>query len=99
MKSTTTKSKVLHRYGFINTPVTYYAEFTDVRKTPPEVIWPDYIYRGDELVSVTGQHIPTGDRARFVGVFGDELTIHCEQDAQTYEEVCNEFYQLPDQIH
>jgi hypothetical protein len=99
MKSTTTKSEVLHRYGFINTPVTYYAEFTDVRKKPPEIIWPDYIYRGDEIVSVTGQFIPTGDRARFVGMFGEELTIHCEHDTQTYKEVCDEFDQLPDQIH
>jgi len=99
MKSTTANTKILHHYGFVNTPVTYYAEFTDVRKQPPEIIWPDFVYRGDEIVSVTGQSIPTGDRARFVGVFGKQLTIHSEHDVQTYEEVCEEFDSQPDQIH
>ena len=99
MKSKTTKATILHRYGFINTPVTYYAEFTDVRKQPPEIIWPDFVYRGDEIVSVTGQFIPPGDKARFVGLFGEQLTIHCDKDSQTYEEVCKEFDDQPNQIH
>jgi hypothetical protein len=99
MKSKTAKKETLHQYGFVSTPVTYYAEFTDVRNHPPEIIWPDFVYRGDEIVSITGQHLPQGDRARFVGMFGKQLTIHCENDSQTYEEVCKEFDNQPSQIH
>ena len=104
LKTTKLPTPELHEYGFVMPIQTIY----DLNKKPHVVkFYPDWVYQGDEVIHLPPEFElttpdslddPTLRRGKFIGVFNNVAYVAIHQ-TDSYDDMLDEFNQLPDQSH